>query len=350
MNVISESNDAFVAEILTHIYNYGGILAGGAFDAVKFDIDGDLFNGAGATISGGHAGVSANSQDTDPVAITNLGSILGGIGVAGDGIFVCGTAGTTTIDNRGYIFGGLNGIEFLAELRSKITNSGMIESNQDGILVDVPLGVTITNTGTISGHVKAIHSRHGEISLTNSGHLIGDVLLEPAKIDTIVNTGSIAGTLHLGGGSDVFLGSGGTSGEVFGEAGGDRLTGGSGIDFLAGGADGDFLTGGAGKDHFVFDTALAAAGIDRITDFKHLGDKIDLSHAVFTATNPTGILSAAMFFAGAAAHDASDRIIYKPANGWLIYDANGSHAGGATHFATLVAHLTLTNADFLVTA
>ena len=55
-----------------------------------------------------------------------------------------------------------------------------------------------------------------------------------------------------------------------------------------------------------------------------------------------------MFFEGAHAHDATDRIIYNPQNGWLTYDSNGSAAGGVHHFATLNAHLTLTNADFLV--
>ena len=46
-----------------------------------------------------------------------------------------------------------------------------------------------------------------------------------------------------------------------------------------------------------------------------------------------------MFHVGAAAHDANDRIIYNPNNGFLTYDGNGNHAGGAVHFATLVPHL-----------
>ena len=52
-----------------------------------------------------------------------------------------------------------------------------------------------------------------------------------------------------------------------------------------------------------------------------------------------------------AAHDASDRVIHNPANGFLSYDADGSgHAHAPIHFATLALHLTLTNADFLVVA
>jgi hypothetical protein len=48
--------------------------------------------------------------------------------------------------------------------------------------------------------------------------------------------------------------------------------------------------------------------------------------------------------------DPTDRIIYDPATGSVNYDSNGNHPGGVVHFATLAAHLTLTKADFLVTA
>ena len=207
----------------------------------------------------------------------------------------------------------------------------------------------ITNSGTIVGGSHSIASNQGRVVLHNGGKLIGDVALSAgADADTIVNAGSIAGTVHLGGGNDVFRGNGGTSGPVFGEAGADRLVGGNAGDHLSGGAQSDTLTGGAGKDHFVFDMALATAGVDRITDFRHLTDKIDLSQAIFTATNASGTLQAAMFFEGRHAHDASDRIVYNPLSGWLTYDSNGSAAGGTHHFATLAAHLTLTHRDFLV--
>lgn len=61
-----------------------------------------------------------------------------------------------------------------------------------------------------------------------------------------------------------------------------------------------------------------------------------------------GSLASGAFFIGSAAHDATDRIIYNPTSGALSYDANGSAAGGAVHFATLAAGLTMTNADFFV--
>src|SRR5437762_203583 len=159
----------------------------------------------------------------------------------------------------------------------------------------------------------------------------------------------------LGAGSDLFDGTGGKSGKVYGEAGADTLIGGSAADALDGGigtdrlvgrAGSDTLTGGADADRFVFDTAFAAAGVDSITDFQHGIDKIELSHAIFAKTNAAGTLAGGQFFVGTHAHDANDHIIYNASNGWLIYDSNGNGAGGAHHFATVGAHLTLSASDF----
>jgi Ca2+-binding RTX toxin-like protein len=182
--------------------------------------------------------------------------------------------------------------------------------------------------------------------------MVGDVFLSSQSsldADTIVNSGSITGKVQLGGGNDIFNGAGGASGSLFGQQGNDRLIGGRTGDRISGGPGRDTMTGGAGSDHFVFDSALAG-NLDKITDFRHGFDKIDLSHALFTTLNPTGKLAAGMFFSGGAAHDGNDHVIYRSANGWLCYDANGKAAGGSIHFATLAAHLTLTNTDFNIIA
>ena len=47
-------------------------------------------------------------------------------------------------------------------------------------------------------------------------------------------------------------------------------------------------------------------------------------------------------------HDGDDHIIYNKATGALIYDANGSAAGGAVQFATLVNKPALQASDFVV--
>ncbi|HEX2726749.1 MAG TPA: M10 family metallopeptidase C-terminal domain-containing protein, partial [Beijerinckiaceae bacterium] len=127
------------------------------------------------------------------------------------------------------------------------------------------------------------------------------------------------------------------------------LTGGGGNDFLYGFGGNDVLTGGAGSDNFVFAGALGAAGVDAIRDFSVPADTIRIENAYFQALTRTGTLAAAAFHTGAAAHDASDRIIYNKSSGALSYDADGTGLAAApVQFAQLRAGLSLTYADIYV--
>ncbi len=129
----------------------------------------------------------------------------------------------------------------------------------------------------------------------------------------------------------------------------DAVDGMAGNDFIRGGDGNDTRTGGPGIDLFFFDTLLnAITNVDIITDYSVSADTIYLENAVFAALTATGTLAASAFRVGVAAADSNDRIIYNPGTGALIYDGNGSAAGGATTFATLSAGLGLTNADFVV--
>jgi serralysin len=76
-------------------------------------------------------------------------------------------------------------------------------------------------------------------------------------------------------------------------------------------------------------------------------DTIRLENAVFTGL-AAGALAPGAFNTGAAASQADDRIIYNTATGALLFDADGSGAGAAVHFATLAGGLALTASDFLV--
>ena len=51
--------------------------------------------------------------------------------------------------------------------------------------------------------------------------------------------------------------------------------------------------------------------------------------------SPGGTLDANAFVIGNRAADADDRIVYDQATGRLLFDADGSGAGAAIHFATL---------------
>ena len=126
------------------------------------------------------------------------------------------------------------------------------------------------------------------------------------------------------------------------------ITGNEGNNRLDGGLGSDKLAGGAGMDKFVFDSALGATNIDRITDFSVVDDTVLLDQTIFSALSATGPLAGTAFWTGGGAHDADDRIIYNPATGALLYDSDGVGGDAAIRFAQLATGLALTHADFLI--
>jgi Ca2+-binding RTX toxin-like protein len=140
------------------------------------------------------------------------------------------------------------------------------------------------------------------------------------------------------------------SDKLYGGVGNDKLLGGAGNDRLYGEAGKDTLTGGLGKDIFAFTTALSrTTNVDKITDFSHRDDTIWLAHGIFKGMG-TGHLQSNFFFAGTAAHDADDHIIYDKATGALYYDSDGSGAHAQVLFAVVTnhAHAGLAYNDFVL--
>ena len=176
----------------------------------------------------------------------------------------------------------------------------------------------------------------------------GDDFLNGARGDDALAGGGGADFMRGGQGADTLIGNGGID-TLIGGGGADTLAGGSGNDDLVGSGGNDQLRGGSGRDSFVFNAHLnAKTNVDHISDFSVGEDFILLDNRVFQALTQTGTLAKGAFFIGEKAHDSSDRIIYNPKNGFLTYDSNGSHSGGATHFATLAPHLHPTHNDFFV--
>jgi Ca2+-binding RTX toxin-like protein len=178
----------------------------------------------------------------------------------------------------------------------------------------------------------------------------GDVIVEAAGqgTDTVIATTSY--TLAAGASVEVLrtLGSATTYAvNLTGNELGNAIYGNAAANTILGKAGNDTLFGGGGNDSFVFDTALGAGNLDTILDFNAPQDTIQLENAIFTGL-AAGTLAAGAFRIGATAADADDRIVYNSATGALIFDSNGSAAGGAVQFAKLGAGLALTNADFLV--
>ncbi|TIU66675.1 MAG: calcium-binding protein, partial [Mesorhizobium sp.] len=124
------------------------------------------------------------------------------------------------------------------------------------------------------------------------------------------------------------------------------IQGNAGANVINGGGGADKLSGFGGNDTFVFNSALGNGNVDRITDFNK--DKIHLDDAVFAGLKLGGLSSDA-FFAGRAAHDSSDHIIYNSSTGALSYDSDGTGGAAQTQFATLSPGLSLTAASFFVT-
>ncbi|MER9131607.1 calcium-binding protein [Mesorhizobium sp. M0768] len=132
-----------------------------------------------------------------------------------------------------------------------------------------------------------------------------------------------------------------------GNAFAQTIQGNAGANVINGGGGADILTGNGGNDAFVFNSALGAGNIDKITDFNKLQDKIQLDDAVFAGLKLGGLSSHA-FFAGTAAHDSSDHIIYNSSTGALSFDTDGIGGAAQIQFATLSPGLSLTAGSFLV--
>lgn len=126
-----------------------------------------------------------------------------------------------------------------------LTNSGLISAD---IAVDWFGQMTLTNTGLIEGLIYAFSvSDTGGDSITNSGVINGNILLERGNDVYDGRDGQLLGNLYLGTGNDLAQGGSGSD-SFFGESGNDYLYGFGGNDFLSGGSGRDWIDGGAGAD------------------------------------------------------------------------------------------------------
>ena len=197
-----------------------------------------------------------------------------------------------------------------------------------------------------AGDVVTESSAGGTSDLIRSSVSIGALA---AQVERLTLTGtaasgtgnSLANTLTGNNAANSLAGAGGS----------DSLVGGNGADTLDGGTGNDMLTGSAGKDKYDFTVAATAGNADTIVDFIAIDDMIRLDNDVFTAFAAENVkLAGKAFYAGAAAHDSTDRIIYNSATGNLYYDADGTGAASMKLFATLTGTPALTEADFFILA
>ncbi|MBD2502393.1 DUF4347 domain-containing protein [Anabaena azotica] len=114
----------------------------------------------------------------------------------------------------------------------------------------------------------------------------------------------------------------------------DTIYGYDGNDYLDGGLGNDTLLGGSGEDIFSFSSPIVD-GIDTITDFSIIDDKIRVNAAGFGGGLVAGNLDPSQFILGSAAADAGDRLIYNQTTGALLFDVDGTGSNAAVQIATV---------------
>ncbi len=281
--------------------------------------------GAGTTITINGAGLD--------IVIRNSGLISSAAGTAiGPG--VVGAIGTLKLANSGTIDGNIRSGTGIDQIQS----TGVIHAATINLDAGNDL---LNNLGTINGSV--LMGDGDDRYLGKTGHLNGDV--QGGLGNDIVLAGIEDDSLDGGAGSDSLSGGDGND-TLIGGTGTDRIIGGNGDDVITGGVavglgfsdDKDLLTGGTGLDVFVFRSALElGTGLtrDRITDFVHGEDRIDLQAFMPGAA-----------FVGAAAfvNSGIGQVHYVAATGILSGDVNGDTVEDWQ--LQLSANLTLSAADF----
>ena len=140
-------------------------------------------------------------------------------------------------------------------------------------------GLTLLGQAGLAGNGNGLANRiFGNAGANALSGLDGDDSLWGGAGNDTLSGGRGNDALRGDDGHDVLTGADGAD-LLVGGGGNDSLSGGAGADRLIGGVGVDLLTGGAGADVFVFAAVAESrpgSGHDRITDFAHGMDRVDL--------------------------------------------------------------------------
>jgi len=266
------------------LQNNGVVTAINAIGVASAD-DSNIITNTGL-IQAGNIGVYLNFTGTGDRLI-NSGTISAGNAAEADvsfddfdGYAVFIDDGGGTVVNTGTLlatasFGAGIGIGQRSEsIASNVRNSGDIVS-ADWYGIDVEGlsgsgGVSIQNSGLISGDEGSYLGYTGVDNVNNRGLMVGDVDMAGGNDLYYGLWGAIEGDIFLGDGDDTA--SGGAEGErieggdgidrIFGFGGDDNLFGDSGNDVLRGDAGADILNGGDGFDRASYADSSTGITID----------------------------------------------------------------------------------------
>jgi hypothetical protein len=214
--------------------------------------------------------------------------------------------GQTNITNNGRIDGGISFPDFRPADTSTIINNGMLFTRDvGGFAISSGSGAeTVTNTGTIGGHVD-LYS--GSNKLTNSGLIVGNIDVGSGSdrientatgtirgdinsnnfgdllgTDTIINTGRVEGRILANGASSSINNSGVVTGYIQGSGGNDTIVN-SGTLF-----DGLFDTGGNNNFNnsgLINDAVMTGNGNDTFVNSGRISTNVDLHDGTNSFTN-----------------------------------------------------------------
>jgi Ca2+-binding RTX toxin-like protein len=271
---------------------------------------------------------------TLPTNVENLTligtSAINGTGNAGNNILKGNSANNTLTGGSGddtYLF---TATTVLGSDRIVETTTGGIDTiDFRGTTVPITINLGITTSQTVNSNLKLVLSANNVIENVTGG--IGNDRLTGNVLNNILR----------------------------GDSGNDELQGLAGDDTLWGGLGNDILTAGVGKDKYLFQADglfSANLGVDYISQFEVLQDKIVLSKNTFTAvTNSVGqtLTDFAVVVDDQLVNASNARIVFSQSSGILFYnqDANVLGAGTVFEFARLGnSDITLTSSDFSLIA
>ncbi|WP_262030320.1 calcium-binding protein [Microvirga sp. Mcv34] len=187
-----------------------------------------------------------DGQVSGDVGVTTNGTVtIGSEGlisaISGGVVFhPFGTSTTDTLNNSGRIEGGGAGVH-ISGSHTVIYNSGEIHGGHGilfGGLLNAPASIVLNNTGLIEaryqGGLAVSGALHGSTTITNTGHIVGDIALGIGDDLYDGRGGTIAGRVLLLGGTDIAYGGGGSEEFSLGQQsayhGSAFIDGGGGID------------------------------------------------------------------------------------------------------------------------